>query len=132
MNKKYIFGGGTLVIVSVVAFTYMMFYKGETTYMENTVAVGTPAVTIVRTDSGYEPNVVTIKKGDIVLWKNESSDYHWPASDLHPTHGIYPEFDPLKPIASGSDWSFKFDKVGTWKFHDHIRANKVGIVTVIE
>jgi plastocyanin len=94
--------------------------------------LGEPALTITRTDEGYEPAQVTIKKGDIVLWKNESNDFHWPASDLHPTHGVYPEFDPLRPIAQGEDWKFKFEKVGVWKFHDHLRANKVGTVTVTE
>ena len=95
-------------------------------------ATGEPTLTIVRTDEGYEPSEVTIKKGDIILWTNESSEYHWPASDLHPTHGIYPEFDPRKPIAPGDEWSFKFDQTGEWKFHDHLRANKIGTVTVTE
>ena len=91
-----------------------------------------PTVTITRTASGYEPKEVTIKKGEVVLWKNESGEYHWPASDLHPTHAIYSEFDPLKPVAEGEDWAFSFNRVGTWKYHDHIRANKVGTVTVTE
>lgn len=90
------------------------------------------AVTVVRTAEGYEPKEITIKKGEVVLWKNESIEYHWPASDLHPTHTIYSDFDPLKPVAPGSKWAFQFDKVGTWKYHDHIRANKVGTVTVTE
>jgi len=131
MNKKYIIGG-VVVVMCVITALYLGLHSKKTMVSETTGAVGTPAVTIVRTDTGYEPSEVTIKKGDIVMWKNESSDYHWPASDLHPTHGIYPEFDPLKPIAPGADWSFKFDKVGVWKFHDHIRANKVGTVTVTE
>lgn len=97
-----------------------------------TKELGEPAVTIVRTATGYEPNEVTIKKGDIILWTNESGEFHWPASDLHPTHGIYPEFDPLVPVGPEEDWKFKFDKVGVWKFHDHIRANEVGVVTVTE
>ena len=95
------------MVVSVVAFAYMMFYKGETTSIENTGAVGTQAVTIVRTDSGYEPNEVTIKKGDIVLWKNESSDYHWPASDLHPTLTV--------PTLFALIWS--------WNFHTPTLSN---------
>lgn len=93
---------------------------------------GEPAVTIVRTQDGYEPKEVTIKKGDIVLFINESDMFHWPASDLHPTHGVYPEFDPLDTLAPGAEWKFQFDKVGVWKYHDHIRANKVGTITVTE
>jgi plastocyanin len=113
---------------------YFLYIQSQNASVSQKVAVveemGEPSVTIVRTDAGYEPKEVTIKKGDIILFKNESKEFHWPASDLHPTHGIYPEFDPLRPLAQGEDWKFKFDAVGAWKFHDHIRANKVGTVTV--
>lgn len=94
--------------------------------------LGEPAVIITRTPEGYEPKEVTIKQGDVVTWVNKTTEFHWPASDLHPTHGVYPEFDPLRPIAPDEEWSFKFDKVGVWKYHDHIRANKTGTVTVTE
>lgn len=121
-------GIAVIVLVSIYA-----LQTGPKKVSSGTIEpTGEPAIVIVRTNDGYEPKNVTIKKGDIVMWKNESSDYHWPASDLHPTHGIYPEFDPLRPIAPGDTWKFKFDKVGKWNFHDHIRANKVGTVTVTE
>jgi plastocyanin len=129
MNKFVIIGGG-VALLALGAFLFLG-QKGDESKRAAEV-LGEPAVTIVRTNSGYEPKEVTIKKGDIVLWKNESDDYHWPASDLHPTHAIYSEFDPLKPVAPGADWKFKFDKTGIWKYHDHIRANKVGTVTVVE
>ncbi len=122
--------GGLAAIIAVVLSVYIFLMPGTVTVQ--TEVLGEPTVTIVRTENGYEPKEVTIKKGDIVLWKNESEEFHWPASDLHPTHGIYPEFDPLKPIAPGDEWKFKFDKVGVWKFHDHIRANKTGTITVVE
>ncbi len=130
MKNKYVIIGGAALLLAVGVLSYLNFQK-ETTPATSEVT-GEPAVTIVRTDSGYEPNEVTIQKGDIVLWKNESSEFHWPASDLHPTHGIYPEFDPLRPLDTGEDWKFQFDKVGTWKFHDHIRANKVGVIHVVD
>jgi hypothetical protein len=140
MEKKdqMIIGGvaaTVLLIAAVIGGLLFMQQKGtaaDETGMRGASAVGTPAVVITRTEDGYSPSDVTIKKGEIVLWKNESKEYHWPASDIHPTHGIYPEFDPLRPIAPGEDWAFKFDRVGVWKFHDHIRANVVGSVTVLD
>jgi len=131
MNKTVLVGLGVMFCIVVGIFAYLAIPK-DTSAPNLKEPEGEPSVTIVRTNTGYEPKEVTIKKGDIVLWTNESNEYHWPASDLHPTHGIYPEFDPLRPIASGDTWKFKFDKVGVWKFHDHIRANKVGTVTVVE
>lgn len=129
--KKNIIGG---VLVAVVALAILFVLQSEPKKVSSGTIepAGEPAVVIVRNNDGYEPKNVTIKKGDIVMWKNESKDYHWPASDLHPTHGVYPEFDPLRPIAPGDTWKFKFDRVGKWNFHDHIRANKVGTVTVTE
>jgi plastocyanin len=88
------------------------------------------AVVIHRTPTGYEPNEVTITQGDTVSFTNESSEFHWPASDVHPTHTIYSDFDPREPVAPGETWSFTFTESGTWQFHDHLRANRRGVITV--
>ena len=82
------------------------------------------------TASGFAPNTINIKKGDSVTWVNEDSQYHWPASDIHPTHEIYSEFDPKEPLAPGEAWAFSFEKVGTWSFHDHLRPGWTGTGTV--
>ena len=130
MSLKYIGVLGVVVLIAVgIGYVYL-FQAGSAENQQAIEVMGEPDVTIVRTDNGYEPREVTIKKGDIVLWVNESSEFHWPASDLHPTHGVYPEFDPRKPIAPGDEWKFQFNEVGEWKFHDHIRANQTGVVTV--
>ncbi len=78
--------------------------------------------TVVRIDgSGYHPASVTVKKGQAVLWVNEDvGANHWPASDPHPTHTDYPEFDPKAEIAPGNIWTFVFEKMGTWHYHDHL------------
>lgn len=119
------------IVIAILAVGAFLYFSQNPASFADT-AEGEPAVTIVRTADGYEPNEVTIKKGDIILWTNEGDEFHWPASDLHPTHGIYPEFDPLKPLAPGEEWKFRFDEAGIWKFHDHIRANEVGTITVTE
>lgn len=80
----------------------------------------------------YEPRDLSIKKCTKVIFKNVSSEPHWPASDIHPTHGIYPEFDPKQPAAAGSEWSFVFDRVGTWKYHDHLDPATRGVIEVSE
>src|SRR3989344_5700178 len=59
---------------------------------------------ITYTDSGYTPNLITIKRGETVIWKNESSNPMWTASAMHPTHKVYPGTDialcdALRPIA---------------------------------
>lgn len=101
---------------------------------------GVVTATITYTDSGYEPSDVSIKKGEAVRWVNESSVEMWPASAIHPTHSLYPEkndtdclgssFDVCTKIPPGGSWEFTFNDIGAWKFHDHVRPSKTGVVTV--
>jgi plastocyanin len=85
---------------------------------------------ISMTDEGYSPSTVTIKQGETIVFENNSSMDNWPASNIHPTHEIYSEFDPKRPIASGDSWSFTFDQAGIWRFHDHLTPSFVGTITV--
>ncbi|MCH7730572.1 cupredoxin domain-containing protein [Patescibacteria group bacterium] len=85
---------------------------------------------IKMTPGGFSPSTINIKKGETVAWINEDSQFSWPASDIHPTHLIYSEFDPKEPIASGEGWLFTFEKTGQWNFHDHLRPRWVGTVIV--
>ena len=41
----------------------------------------------------FDPETLTIKVGDTVEFKNESGEDKWPASNVHPTHELYPGFD---------------------------------------
>ena len=103
-----------------------------------------PANIIIFTDSGFSPNLLTIKLGETVTFKNESSKPTWPASAMHPTHKVYPGsdiekcgtaeeskiFDACRDIPAGGSWSFGFDNVGTWGYHDHLDASKFGKIIV--
>ena len=80
--------------------------------------------------SKYSPATITIKTGDIIVFKNTSAASFWPASGPHPTHTNYPEFDPKQAVAAGKTYEFKFTKVGTWAFHDHLNPAARGTVTV--
>jgi len=97
-------------------------------------------IVITATDNGFSPTTVTIKKGEVVTFKNGSSLAIWPASGKHPTHELYPEkggcinskFDACRGLNPGEEWSFKFDYVGTWPFHDHLNASHFGKIIVTE
>ena len=86
---------------------------------------------IMKADS-FQPETLTVKKCTKVTFKNQDKIPRWPASNLHPTHGIYPEFDPLEPVEVGKEWSFVFDKVGSWKYHDHLLPSIRGTIVVSE
>jgi len=82
------------------------------------------------TNSGFEPKEITVLIGTAVIFKNESDGGMWVASAIHPTHNIYPEFDELKSVKKGESYTFVFDQVGTWKYHNHVNSSKTGTVTV--
>lgn len=81
-------------------------------------------------DDEYSPKNIVIPTCSKVIFKNISNSDKWPASDLHPTHGIYPEFDPQENIPPGEEWSFIFEKPGNWRYHDHLIPSIRGVISV--
>lgn len=107
---------------------------------------GTPAmaVTVNYDGNSFTPNAVAIKQGGTVTFVSNGAPM-WVASDLHPTHTQYdgtsrnthcaPGYSgpaPFDQCSSGTTYSFTFDKVGRWTFHNHLDASKVGSVTVVQ
>ena len=80
----------------------------------------------------FDPPELKIKKGDTVIWTNASSRQVWPASAVHPTHQELPGFDSLRGISAGESYSFRFDKPGSWRYHDHLNPALTGGVRVSE
>ena len=78
----------------------------------------------------FLPQTITIAKGEEITFINEDNSPHWPASNIHPAHKIYPEFDPKQSISPGDKWTFKFERAGNFKFHDHLNPQVVGEVSV--
>ena len=105
------------------------------------VGISVPKTVVISyTDSGFSPANVTIKKGDTIKYVNNSSKEMWPASAMHPSHNAYPEtggcigskFDACARIKTGATYSFTFNQVGSWGYHDHISPNFFGKITVTE
>jgi hypothetical protein len=90
-----------------------------------------PAHTVRLTADGFVPAKLTIHAGETVRFVTDLDRPFWPASSVHPSHTIYPEFDPKMRIAATSSWSFVFDKVGSWRYHDHLSPNFEGVIEVL-
>lgn len=82
--------------------------------------------------NGFEPKELTLVQGDEVLFINNDDVDRWPASNFHPTHEIYPEFDTKRGVAPGQSWKMRFEKVGTWRMHDHLIPHFTGTIVVLE
>jgi plastocyanin len=101
------------------------------------------SATVTYGQAGFTPQQVTIKKGGTVTWTNQGGGTMWVASAQHPTHTTYSgttltqhcddatdtSFDQCK---NGSSYSFTFNKVGTWAYHNHAQASQFGKVIVVE
>lgn len=96
------------------------------------------------TSSGFTPQTLTVSKGDTVTWINKDTEKHWPASAVHPTHTVYPGssiekcgtseekniFDACHGLAQGESFSFTFNEVGSWGYHDHLVGGVFGKIIV--
>lgn len=87
---------------------------------------------VTLTTDGFQPDRLSIPIGATVAFRSTTGDMFWPASNLHPSHLIYPEFDPQKPIQQNAVWTFTFTKAGEWEFHDHLAPYYTGVITVTE
>lgn len=100
--------------------------------------------TVEITSSGFSPNSLTINAGDTVVFVNQDSRSGWPASVIHPTHTVYPNsninkcgtneeidiFDSCRGLEEGESYSFTFNEVGTWGYHNHLISSKKGTIIV--
>jgi plastocyanin len=106
--------------------------KNADTATQPVVQANGLTATVLMKNGSFEPDLITVTKGTRVIFKNADAAPHWPASNPHPTHDIYPEFDPQQNVDPGTEWSFIFGKVGTWKYHDHLNPTVRGTVVVTE
>jgi len=81
-------------------------------------------------ENGFSPASITIKVGDTVVFENEGTKDMWVASSIHPTHKDLPGFDDLKSVGGGESYTYTFEKAGTWKYHNHVKAGDTGVVIV--
>ena len=94
------------------------------------VSVGQADIVVIYGAEGFIPKRVEIELGQVVAFVNESDNHMWPASNIHPTHEIYPAFDSMAPIDPGGSWLFYFEQGGFWRYHNHMAPSASGLVVV--
>ena len=108
-----------LLVILAVAFPSAIFMAQPRTYI------------VTRTSEGFQPEMITVRKGDHIKFVNISGEPVWPASAAHPSHQIYPEFDSKQPIADGRSWIFTVARAGVWRYHDHLSPLTEGTITAL-
>jgi plastocyanin len=118
-----------LLVFSLSTFYFLLFTGGLLLAHE---ASPHGELIIRMTENGFEPRELTVTAGDEVLFINNDASDRWPASNFHPAHTLYPEFDPLQSVPPGSSWKMTFNREGTWRMHDHLNPHMTGTIVVLE
>lgn len=110
-----------------------LFTLNTVSYILSTHVYAHSVVQIIKmTPNAFEPSEATIDANSTVIFINQDKVGRWPASNIHPTHDLYPEFDPKHEIAPGESWSFTAGKPGVWKYHDHSNPHIRGVLSVVK
>ncbi|MEX0668797.1 MAG: plastocyanin/azurin family copper-binding protein [Candidatus Saccharimonadales bacterium] len=80
--------------------------------------------------NGFTPATLEISVGDSVSFVNSSNVSMWVASDSHPTHTNFPDFDAGRGYGSGETYEFTFNEPGSYGYHNHLNPNHGGIIIV--
>lgn len=98
---------------------------------QETGADASAADVLIRyTGDEFVPKRAEAKVGQSVGFVNAFGSDFWSASNIHPTHEVYPGFDAEKPIPPGDTWVFTFDQEGFWRYHNHLSPSNGGLVVV--
>lgn len=87
-------------------------------------------VEIIILDDKFDPEKLTVNICDRVKFINESNQPAWPAVGPHPTHSSYPGFDAKRGLNPGETFEVLLDRPGTYGFHEHLRDELTGTVTI--
>ena len=88
-----------------------------------------PSNTIVLTQEGFDPQILTVEVGTKVSWVNKSGGKATVNSAPHPIHSNYQPLN-LNSFEEGEFLELVFDKAGTYNYHDHLNPARTGTVIV--
>lgn len=135
-KNKIIVGALVLALVATGAFVAVNSVKNVTTPSPAVPVIesGSPSAIVSQnvvtiSESGFSPQVITVKAGETVTWMNSDSKVKDVSSAVHPTHQVYPPLN-LGNIAVGESKSLTFPTAGTFKYHDHLYPIQTGSVVV--
>lgn len=85
--------------------------------------------TIALTESGFDPQTLTVKVNTEVSWVNKSGATATVNSDPHPIHSNYQPLN-LNSFEEGGFLKIVFDEPGTYNYHDHLNPSMTGTIIV--
>ena len=135
MSKNGIIAG-VVVLLAIVIGVVFITNKADAPTSEltnntnsSTVDTSSEVTEITYTNNGFSPNNISVKTGDTITVKNNSSRVLQFDSSPHPEHTDNPELN-VGTISPGKSKNFKVSKSGSHGFHNHSDSGHTGILVV--
>lgn len=90
------------------------------------------AAVITLGTNGFFPSRVRVAVGSPVVFRTTAGRPFWPASNAHPRHLLYADFDSKVAIARDASWEFIPQRTGTWQYHNHLRPWEQATLVVFD
>lgn len=133
-----------IIVIGITASLYIYMINGKLPSLQNLspsnitqsirstkTPIGLPPHTfrVAITDSGFMPSVISIQKGDVIIWINQSKSDATVNSDPHPTHNLN-SFLNLEKVSVEGSVQTKFENEGTFTYHNHLNPSQRGTAIV--
>lgn len=121
-NNKY----KLLLIVSllvIIGLIIMLFVTMQHKVKQHAKVLLSPAIVTI-TSKGYIPQTIQIKLGQGVVWTNSDNSRHLVNSDPFPKDNKLSNFNLRNPLLFNQQYSFVFNKTGTFTYHDDLNPFK--------
>ncbi|MEK7538763.1 MAG: cupredoxin domain-containing protein [Patescibacteria group bacterium] len=128
-KKVYYIIAGFIVLIGLFFFLNSA-PKGGTTEDAMVPAMQVAEYTVTYSDAGFNPATLEVTAGSKVRFVNNSNTDMWVASAMHPTHKELPGFDEFEGEPKGSVYEYTFTTAGQWRYHDHLKPEFRGSVTL--
>jgi plastocyanin len=134
-NKTFV---GLLILIVIFLFgVVFLFTKQKTGPLKQKTTSTSQSPTrytlketsIMLTQSGFSPRIVTIKKGEGIIWINKSNAKATINSADHPTHKKFPEVN-LGEFVTTTSITHVFAKIGIYEYHNHYNPQETGTIIV--
>jgi plastocyanin len=134
-NKGRAILGFVVLLIAVGFVAYFTLHSSKQTATTTANVIPTKNVIPAQvsiTNAGFVPSRITVKVGNVVTWTNSDTALHWVASDPYPTDNTLADFNAEQGLSQNDNFSFVFNKVGTYTYHDNLNPYTIKGTVVVE
>jgi hypothetical protein len=84
----------------------------------------------VKMGDSFDPQDITARICDHLVFVAVDNQGRWPAVGPHPTHASYPGFDSLHDLRVGERFEIILNRSGKYNFHDHTHPEVTGTISI--